>query len=257
MARPKLNAVFISGASSGLGYELALRYADRTSWIGISARRKENLQRLQSECEAKGAQVLVYPLDITNLNEVRQAAHDFKKKVGQVDIVLANAGVGSGVTGDYRPTEKLTEIINVNVNGVIHLINEFLPLVEDQPKAVLAATGSIAGFRAIPGSVYSASKSAVKFIMDSYRLENQNKAISFCTLCPGFVETPMTSKNKFSMPFIIKADKAALIMERALDRRKKTTIFPAVWKLVVPFLRVLPDWVLRAAHRRTIAGKSK
>jgi len=113
------------------------------------------------------------------------------------------------------------------------------------------AVGSVAGFRALPGSVsYSASKACVATLMDGLRMELHGTGVHAMTLCPGFIRTPLTDKNEFSMPFLMDCDRACRAMVEAIERRKDTYVLPWQMRVGSALLRHGPEWFVRRATAR-------
>jgi short-subunit dehydrogenase len=111
----------------------------------------------------------------------------------------------------------------------------------DARKGVLAGVASVAGFRGLPGSgAYSASKAAAITYLESLRVELAGTGVAVVTICPGYIATPMTEANPYPMPFLLSADKAARLMIRAIDRRKRFQVLPWQMALVGRGLRLLP-----------------
>ncbi|MFQ6614010.1 MAG: SDR family NAD(P)-dependent oxidoreductase, partial [Fidelibacterota bacterium] len=194
--------VFITGASSGLGAAMAREYARRGATIGLAARRKRELETLAGEIQQIGGKAYSYILDVTDFSGCREAAESFLAAAGGIDFLIANAGV-SGTDGiTSNDLSKIKAILDTNISGVVHILYAFLPSFRKQKSGRIAFISSVAGFRGLPGrSGYSASKVAVRFLADGWRPVLARDGISLITICPGFIETPMTDDHSFPMPF--------------------------------------------------------
>lgn len=245
--------VFITGASSGLGRGLALSLAVPGARIGVAARRAELLDALVRELEARGAEARAFVLDVTDARATEECAARYLEWAGSVDCVIANAGVGEGSRRERVQVERVAEVLTVNVLGVTNTVLSFLPSMKAQGSGTLVAIGSVAGHRALPGSAsYSASKAAVRTFMDALRMELSGSGVHAMTICPGFVRTPMTDKNRFEMPFLMECDEACRLMVRSIARRDDVYTFPWQMRGLSYVLRVAPEWFIRRVARRKV-----
>lgn len=248
-----MNHVFITGASSGLGRGLALELAAPGTRIGLAARRAELLDELVLAVQAKGAEARRFVLDVTDHEATERAAQDYLAWASRIDCVIANAGIGETSRRQRVQAERVAEVFAVNTVGVTNTLLPFLPAMKEQKSGTLVAVGSVAGHRALPGSAsYSASKAAVHTFMDALRMELVGSGVHAMTICPGFVRTPMTDKNRFDMPFLLECDEACRLMVRSIERKDRTYTFPWQMRLVSGVLKVAPEWVLRRAARRKV-----
>lgn len=237
--------IFITGASAGIGWALAQALAAPGVTLGLTARRMERLETLQGELEGQGAKVLIYKADVRETDAMAKVAGQFIKAAGGVKMVIANAGISSSGRLELGGAGPLNEVIAVNVMGVINTIAPFVPHMIRQGSGHLVAISSVAAFRGLPGRAdYNGSKAAVNTMMDGFRLELKKHGISVTTICPGFVESEMTARNTFKMPFLLKADTAAQHILKAIRRNRKTYVFPWQWRVLLPLVVRLPDWLM-------------
>jgi short-subunit dehydrogenase len=252
--------VFVTGASSGLGAALAGRYAARGATLGLFARRIDALQRVAASLAPGGCSV--YAGDVRDASTLRDAALDFVARYGPPDIVIANAGVSTGtLTEHVDDNEAFRAVLDTNVLGMMQTFQPFLPALLAEKRGKLAGVASVAGFRGLPGSgAYSASKAAAIAYLESLRVELANSGVQVLTLCPGYIATPMTEKNPYPMPFLLSADKAARLAERAIDRGRRFYVFPWQMACVGRLLRAVPrpiyDAVFAKAPRKPRRGSS-
>ncbi|MBI2589960.1 SDR family NAD(P)-dependent oxidoreductase [Candidatus Berkelbacteria bacterium] len=240
--------IFVTGASSGIGAALARAYARPNIILGLAARRVEKLKAVAQDIRDRGAQAYIYELDITDIDATECVAQKFVKSAGGIDLVIANAGIGGWAHPVQTDPRKLTTIINTNVNGVINTVGAFLPSMVAARRGHLAVLSSIAGFRGLPGGVYSASKVAIRYMLNGWRFDLKPYNIHVTTLYPGFVETEMTGSKRW-YPFLISADQAAVEIKRAIQQKKAHWVFPWPWRLIVPILRILPGVLIRRPVR--------
>ncbi|MGZ5090585.1 MAG: SDR family oxidoreductase [Burkholderiales bacterium] len=232
--------VFVTGASSGLGRALAVRYAARGATLGLVARRRSELEALALESKALHA---IYALDVRNADALRQAAADFVSRHGCPDVVIANAGVSTGSAAE-RPEdlEVLREVIDINVMGVANTLQPFVACMRAAGQGRLVGIASVAGYRGLPGAgAYSASKAAAISYLESLRVELYGSGVHVCTVSPGYVATPMTSRNPYRMPFILEADEAARRIMRVIEQGRRHAVIPWQMAIVARVLRAMPD----------------
>ena len=225
--------VVITGASSGIGEALARHYAAEGATLGLISRRP---------CSVPGQH---YGIDVTDEAALAAAAADFIRRFGPPDLVIANAGIGSGTEGaDLRDVAKLRKMLEVNVAGLAATLAAFAPAMRQAGRGTLAGIASVAGFRGLAGNgAYSASKSAAITWMESLRAELHGSGFSVVCVCPGYIDTPMTRVNHFRMPFLLDADEGARRIARAIAARRRLAVIPWQMALVSVLLRAMPGWL--------------
>ena len=231
--------IFLTGASSGLGEALARHYAAPDTVLGLAARREERLVALAATLPGV---CVVYPLDVADLAAVTSAANDFLGRFGAPDLVIANAGISVGTSGeDPADAVKLARLLKVNVVGLAATLAAFAPAMRAAGRGTLAGIASVAGFRGLPGAgAYSASKSAAITWLESLRVELSGSGVSVVSVCPGYIATPLTQSNRYRMPFPLDADEAARRIARAIAARRRVAVIPWQMALVSLALRALP-----------------
>ncbi|TAN50849.1 MAG: SDR family oxidoreductase [Betaproteobacteria bacterium] len=229
----------MSGASSGIGEALARHYARDGVALGLAARRQDALDALAATLPGERA---VYPLDVTDTAALERAARDFMARFGAPQLVIANAGVSVGTHGDDpRDIAKLRRLLEVNVTGLAATLAAFAPAMRAARSGTLCGIASVAGFRGLPGSgAYSASKAAAIAWLESLRMELRRSGVAVVTICPGFVDTPMTRVNRYRMPFRLPAAEFARRAARAIEARRPFAVIPWQMGIVGRVLRVLP-----------------
>jgi len=235
----------ITGASSGIGWALAKRLAGEGARVGLVARRREALEQLAAEISAAGGTAALAPADVGERQPTVAAIHELAARLGPIDLLVANAGVGAPTRLDPFNVPEMETMFRVNTLGVIYSIEAVLPEMLRRGRGHLAAVSSLAAYKGLPGeAAYCASKSAVNAFMEGLRIQLRDKGIAVTTICPGFVKTPMTSVNEFSMPFVMEADEAARRIVKALRRGKKVFNFPWPTTVLMKLTRWLPDWLM-------------
>lgn len=246
--------IFITGASSGIGAALARHYAKRGADVGLFARRADALATLASQIATE--RCATYAGDVRDPAALDRAAREFIARFGAPTLVVANAGVSLGALTEH--TEDLPafrEVLETNVVGMINTFAPFIAVMRAAGGGTLAGIASVAGFRGLAGSgAYSASKAAAITYLESLRLELRDSHIAVVTVCPGYIATPMTATNPYTMPFLLDPQKAARLIARAIDRRKRFYVLPWQMAIVGFVLRRLPrpiyDAVFSRAPRR-------
>jgi len=242
--------ILITGASSGLGAALAEVYAAPGVTLLLAARRPYKLDAVAQRCRAQGATVEVSALDVTD-RDATEAWVLESDAVAPIDLVIANAGISAGTGSGEEPTEQARDVFAVNLVGVLNTVQPLLPAMRQRGHGQIAIMASLAGFRGFPGApAYCASKAAVKVWGESLRGWLAADGVRVSVICPGYVRTPMTAVNRFPMPFLMDADRAARIIRRGLDRNKGRIAFP--WPMAFGgwLAGALPDGVTDRLTRR-------
>lgn len=234
--------VVITGASSGIGLALARHYAGFGAILGLIARRKDRLRRL---ADGLSCPCEIYAADVRDARAMREAAAQFVERHGPPDIVIANAGVSRGNLTDHpEDLEVFETILDTNVIGMARTFHPYLASMRQACRGTLVGIASVAGYRGLPGaSAYSASKAAAISYLESLRVELRGSGISVITICPGYVDTPMTAKNPYPMPFIMSAETAAGKIARVIARNRPFAVIPWQMAVMARILKILPNVV--------------
>jgi NAD(P)-dependent dehydrogenase (short-subunit alcohol dehydrogenase family) len=201
------------------------------------------------------ATVATYRGDVREPADLARAAADFMSRFGVPDVVIANAGISRGVlTEAPEDLEVFKAIFETNVLGIVHTFAPFIVPMREARQGVLAGVASVAGFRGLPGSgAYCGSKSAAITYLESLRVEMLGTGVSVVTICPGFIETPLTERNPYRMPFLIPADKAAFLMANAIEDERRFYVLPWQMAMLGKLLRCLP----RPIYDRIVAKRAR
>lgn len=239
----------VTGASSGIGWELAKQLAAEGCKVGAVARRAEPLNELVAQIVAAGGEALAAPADVGHREQVEAAFAAVRAQFGPVDLVIANAGVGRPTLRDPVNMADVEDTFRINLMGVIYTVSAALPEMLARKDGHLVAVSSLAAYRGLPSeSAYCASKAAVNVYMDGLRMHLRGTGVRVTTICPGFIKTPMTATNKFHMPQLMEADYAARKMIGAIKAGRKVYNFPWRLHMLIKMSRWLPDgamnWVM-------------
>ena len=254
MSRLTPKTVLVTGASSGIGRSLVLEYARRGAHVMASARREAELTSLCEEVRANGGRADFAVCDVTDPHAAAEVVRKAERDLGSLDMVISNAGVGGSTHSSRLDVDAVSHMIDVNVRGSIAPLVAAIPIMLGQQRGQLVGVSSLAGRRALPtAAVYNATKAALSTFLEGLRMDLDPSGIRVTDVQPGFVETDMTAKNKFPMPFMWNARKAARHIADRLERAPRIVAFPLPMDLLTRFARHLP-YSLHAWATRQLTG---
>ncbi len=246
-----VRTVLITGASSGIGEALAVEYGSRGAHVALLARREGELARVARLVQERGGRATAIPVDVARAEAVLAAVKRAESELGGLDMVIANAGVGSSGHASRLQWADVARTIDVNVTGAMATLVAAIPIMLAQQHGHLVGVTSLAGKRALPESgAYSASKAALSTFLETLRLDLAPAGLSVTDVQPGFVATPIHAENEpHPMPFLWPSDKAARVIADRLERAPSVISFP--WPLVLgtSLLRSLPAWIYQPLAR--------
>ena len=248
---------FLTGASSGIGQALAPELAARGYDLVLAARRVDSLEQVKRDIAARFSQrrVEVRALDVTRYEDVQSAIASAAQEHGGLDLVIANAGIGSTAPIGHGNFDSDRAVIETNVLGAMATIDAAVALFRGQNRGQIVVISSVAAFRGLPGAgSYSASKAAIAVYADAARTELHGTPIRVTTLFPGYIDTPINQDMK-SRPFVISVDKGARIIADLIERKVQTSTVPVYpWNFVGRLLRVLPTGMLAKSTKGALPG---
>lgn len=251
--------VLITGASSGLGRELARQLGRQGAWVGLLARRERELVQVADEVKSAGGRALVLPADVGELEPIRAAVGRLQELFGPVDLLVVNAGVGGSGPVEELDPERHARVIRTNLMGAVHILGCVLPTMLERRTGRITAISSLAGWKGLPGSAaYSASKAALSTYFESLRVDLRSRGIRVTVVDPGFIETPMTA-GRSGLPLLVPVEAAALRILRAVERGSPTLAFPWPLAAALRLARLLParlyDPLAQRAARRVFRAR--
>jgi len=250
--RPR--SILITGASSGLGAALARAYAAPGACLSLTGRNGDRLAAVARGCAARGTEVETETVDVLE-HERLTAWIEARAAAAPLDLLIANAGISAGTGGDGENEAQTRRILATNVDGVVSTVMAALPSMRARGHGQIALMSSLAAFRGFPGApAYCASKAAVRVWGEALRGQLAGDGIAVSVICPGYVKTPMTEVNRFSMPLLMDSDRAARIIRRGLARDTARIAFPwrlyALVRLIAALPPALTDPLLRTLPKK-------
>jgi short-subunit dehydrogenase len=244
------NRALITGASSGIGAALAKLLAAQGTEVVLCARREDALREQVEAIVAAGGQARYEVLDVAGDPERTQARIRELDEALELDLVVANAGVGKNRWSGKLQWEDCSQIIAVNVNGAVATLTGAIPGMVARKRGHLVGISSIAGYRGLPANAaYCASKAFLSTFLESLRVDLAGVGVRVTDVRPGFVETPMTEGMK-SMPFLVNVETAAKVIARAIRRKSGVVSFPAPMAAMGHMLPLIPGAIYDGVMRR-------
>ena len=233
----KQKKIWITGASSGIGKSVAEKFANEGWKVAVSARRKELLDEL-----AKNPNIVSFPLDVTNRNQINEVFKNILDNFGELDICLFSSGTYEPKDEQNIDPDKIKNVINVNFLGVIDCVKSVERYFKDKKSGHISIVSSIAGYRGLPNSSgYGPSKAALTNFSESIYFDFKKFGVRVSVESPVFINTPLTDKNEFPMPFLKTPEYAAEKIFNGLVKSSAFEIhFPKGLTLTLKFLRILP-----------------
>jgi len=248
--------ILITGASTGIGKEMAKLLAEENCSLALLARRGELLDELAVQIKTKNPNIKSYVCDVAKPSEVKEVFTEIIKHFNKIDIAILNAGVGSKSSAKDYSYENAKNTFDVNVLGIVNCAENLLPDFIKRKAGMIVGVSSLADSRGWQGSgFYCASKVAATLLLENLRVELKPFNVNVITVKPGFVETPMTEKNKFPMPFLMSAEKAAKIIIGGIKKEKRIIQFPLPTVLGSKFMRIVPEFLFDYFSSKELRGK--
>lgn len=247
--------VFITGASSGIGQALAARYARAGYRLALVARRAGELETWVGAQNLAAGTAAVYAADVRNVDSITGAGRACIASQGLPDIVIACAGISVGVdTAVFDDLEQFRATFETNNLGLAATFQPFLHGMRERRSGTLVGIASVAGIRGLPGhGAYCASKAAVISYCESLRGECRPFGVNVVTLGPGYIDTPLTRRNRYAMPFLMQPEAFADKAFDAIAARVSYRVIPWQMGVAAKLLRALPDPVFD----RLFAGRPR
>lgn len=234
--------VWITGAGSGIGRALALRYLRAGAVVAGTARRADTLDSLKTEAGAAGSRFHALPADLTDLAATHAVVARIEAELGPIRLAVLNAGTYQPTPGTSFRADAVRQLLDANVMTVANALDAVLPAMLARQHGMVAINASLAGYRGLPAAAgYGASKAALINMAEALRLDLGGSGIDVRLISPGFIKTPLTDRNTFPMPFLMPVEKAAERLFRALESGSGFEIvFPRRFAWLLKLLQLLP-----------------
>jgi short-subunit dehydrogenase len=241
--------VFITGASSGIGQALAASFHDAGYRLALVARRTAEIESWAQARRISADRYQIYSADVAHTDSIVAAGHACIAQQGLPDVVIANAGISVGIdTGERSDLDVLAQTFATNNVGLAATFHPFVRAMEQRGSGRLVGIGSVASIRGLPGhGAYCASKAGVVAYCESLRGELFKSGVKVVTLCPGYIDTPLTQGNRYGMPFLMTAEDFAAQALRAIEAGTSYRVIPWQMGVVAKIMRMLPNAVLDRA----------
>ena len=251
--------VFITGASSGIGQALAWRFYKAGYRLALVARRVSEVELWVSRHNISAICYEIYSADVAQTDSIVRAGQDCIARQGVPDVVIANAGISVGVDTAIRADmDVIAQTFATNNIGLAATFHPFIEGMVHRKSGSLVGIASVAGIRGLPGhGAYCASKAAVISYCESLRGEMRAQTgkdgVKVITLAPGYVATPLTAQNSYSMPFLMQPEDFANRAFEAITAGVSYRVIPWQMGIVAKLLRLLPNWL----YDKTLAGRPR
>ena len=234
-----MRKIWITGASSGIGKALAIKFANEGWQVAASARRESLLKELSNQY----TNIQSFPLDVTDSDKCKSVFKDIVEKFENIEICVFGTGIHDPKSEKKFNLEKIKKIMEVNFFGTMNSINSVYDYFGQRKVGQISIISSVAGYRGLPAAgAYCASKSALTSYAESLHFEMKRKNVRVSLICPGFIKTPMTDQNDFPMPMIKSPEFAADQIYNGLIKKSGFEIhFPKVFTFFMKILRILPN----------------
>ena len=247
--------VFITGASSGIGQALAASFYDAGYRLALVARRTGEIESWAAARQLSADRYRIYSADVAQTDSIVAAGNACIEQQGLPDVVIANAGISVGIdTGEREDIDVMARTFATNNVGLMATFHPFVRAMVRRGSGRLVGIGSVASIRGLPGhGAYCASKAGVVAYCESLRGELHKSGVKVVTLCPGYIDTPLTQGNRYGMPFLMKAEDFAAQALRAIEAGTSYRVIPWQMGVVAKIMRMLPNAVLD----RVVQGRER
>jgi short-subunit dehydrogenase len=230
--------ILITGASSGIGEELARSYSNTDNELILLARRQEKLLALQNELIPHAKSVEIVVADLSAFDILQEKI----KNIGHVDMVILNGGISIGHSLEITPFKDFKKLYDVNLLSAHAILEILLPEFKKRQSGKIVFISSLASLASMPSSkVYSSSKRALNAYAEGIRYKYRPYGIKVITVLPGFIKSELTDKNDFHMPFFMSTQKGVKEIRKAIDKNKFFYPFPLRFYLIILLFNSLPS----------------
>lgn len=246
---------FITGASSGIGQALAARYAQAGWRLALVARRTEDMQAWAAGLRLEEGRYRVYGADVAQIDSIVAAGQRCLVEFGVPEVVIANAGISVGMdTRERSDLDVMAQTFALNNTGLAATFHPFVAPMLQRGSGRLVGIASVAAVRGLPGhGAYCASKAGVVAYCESLRTELHGSGVRVVTLCPGYIDTPLTQGNRYGMPFLMQPADFADRAFQAIAAGSSYRVIP--WQM--GWIARLMRWAPNALFDRAVQGRGR
>ncbi|KIQ35709.1 short-chain dehydrogenase [Variovorax paradoxus] len=254
--------VFITGASSGIGQALASSFYDAGYRLALVARRTAEIESWANGRRLDASRYRIFSADVSQTDSIVAAGAACIEHQGLPDVVIANAGISVGVdTAEREDIDVMARVFATNNVGLMATFHPFVAAMRQRGSGRLVGIASVAAIRGLPGhGAYCASKAGVVAYCESLRGELHKSGVKVVTLCPGYIDTPLTHGNRYGMPFLMKAEDFADQALRDIEAGTSYRVIPWQMGVIAKIMRMLPnallDRVVQGRGRKKRSGES-
>jgi short-subunit dehydrogenase len=242
MMKLENKTILVTGASTGIGRELAIQLTKKNNRLVLIARREQLLRELIASLPNHPDEHIYFPCDVSDSKTVEKVCKTLTNQAIVFDVLILNAGIGGGFDVSDIDLDNFHKIFYINFFSNVLFLKHLLPPMINQQFGLVSAVSSLAGYRGMPKSApYSTSKAALSTLIESLRIDLWNSGVKVSLISPGFVKTPMTDKNDYYMPFLIPVEKAVKIIIKGLEKEKTEIHFPYRFSLLAKLAKLLPN----------------
>jgi short-subunit dehydrogenase len=234
---------FITGASSGIGLALAARYASAGWRLALVARRADAVRAWALQHGLEAPRCIVHAADVRDTDAITGVGRACIAAQGVPDVVIASAGISVGVDpADWEDLQVVRATLETNLLGLAATFQPFVAPMRDRGSGRLVGVASVAAIRGLPGhAAYCASKAGVVSYCESLRGDCRGSGVRVVTIVPGYVDTPLTQRNRYAMPFLLSPQAFAERSFRAIEAGVSYRVIPWQMGVVAKLMRLLPD----------------
>jgi short-subunit dehydrogenase len=248
----------ITGASSGLGSELAIVLAKKKYNLALIARRIDLLDDLVKDIEKEGGKAIAVKADVVENDEIIKAVKYTETTLGPIDLIVANAGISYNSRIELFDAKKARQVYEINVIGLMQTIAAALPFFIKRNKGHIVGIASLASYINVPStSVYCSSKVAVRSFLDGIRNDLAKTDIAVSTICPGFVRTPILKDFRRKFPFELTTQQAVKQIVEAIESKKRIYNFPKVLYYIIKLFNLIPSSIQTPVLTSLLSRKKK
>lgn len=237
--------MLITGASSGLGREMARQLGARGWRVAVTGRREEDLRETARQAEAAGGECLSLVGSVAEADTVKRHYAAIRERWGGLDWAILNAGVGDSVHARRFDAGVYHRVFATNVGGAINWLEAVLPGMIEAGSGTIAGISSLAAWRGLPGAgAYSASKAALSTLLESTRVDLRGTGVDVVIVCPGFIKNRGGADERGGRPFLMETEDGVRAILAGIDRKQRLVHFP--WPLSLTMRHVVRNLPARA-----------